>query len=103
MADVRFVRRVDGLTYDFVRDGDAYGFPSYRRVDLDLWCRRLPNFGWAVCTGSGEVSSRPFDDPGDGDLPPEGIWVSRKSDRSYVYEPIRAETQSAGRDIAVPP
>jgi hypothetical protein len=56
-----------------------------------------------VCTGSGEVSSRPFDDPGDGDLPPEGIWVSRKSDRSYVYEPIRAETQSAGRDIAVPP
>ena len=92
MADVRFVRRVDGLTYDFVRDGDAYGFPSYRRVDLDLWCRRLPNFGWAVCTSSGEVSSRPFGDLGDGDFPPEGIWVSRKGDRSCVYELIRAET-----------
>jgi hypothetical protein len=87
MADVRF----------------AYGFPSYRRVDLELWCRRLPNFGWAVCASSGEVSRRPFDDPGDGDLPPEGIWVSRKGDRSYVYELIRAQTQSAGRDIAVPP
>jgi hypothetical protein len=33
-----------------------------------------------VCASSGEVSRRPFDDPGDGDLPPEGIWVSRKGD-----------------------
>lgn len=49
------MRRVDGLTCEFVRDGDAYGFPSYRRVELDLWCRRLPNFGWAVCTSLGEV------------------------------------------------
>ena len=86
------MRRADGLTHEFVRDGDAYGFPSYRRVDLDLWCRRLPNFGWAVCTDSGEVSSRPFGDPGDGDLPPEGTWVSRKGERSYVYELNRAET-----------
>jgi hypothetical protein len=43
---------VDGLTYDFVR------------------------------AGSGEVSSRPFDDRGDGDLLPEGIWVSRNGGRS---------------------
>jgi hypothetical protein len=68
------VRRVDGLTY----------------VDLELWCRRLPGFGWAVCTGSGEVASRPFDDLGDGDPSPEGVWVSRNGDRSYVYEMVRA-------------
>ena len=80
---MRFVRRVDGLTYDFVRDGDAYGFPSYRRVDLDLWCRRLPNFGWAVCTGSGEVSSRPFDDPGDGDL--ESCCMPRTVGRTNAH------------------
>lgn len=92
MTDLRFVRRIDGLTYDFVRDGEAHGFPSYRRVDRDLWCRRLANFGWAVCTNSGEIIGRPFDDPGDGDLPPEGTWVSRKGDRSYVYELIRAQT-----------
>ncbi len=90
MTHLRFVRRADGLTYEFVRDGDAYGYPSYRRVDLDLWCRRLPGFGWAVCGSSGEVFSRPFDDAGDGDLPPEGIWVSRKGDRAYVYEMVRA-------------
>lgn len=89
MPDMRFVRRVDGMTYEFARDGDAHGVPSYKRVDLELWCRRLPDFGWAVCTESGEVFSRPFDDAGRGDLPPEGVWVSRKADRSYVYDLIR--------------
>ncbi|MQY21026.1 hypothetical protein [Nocardia macrotermitis] len=89
MPDLRFVRRADGLTYEFVRDGNAHGAPSYKRVDLDLWCRRLPDFGWVVCTESGHVHSRPFDDPGCGDLPPEGAWVSRKADRSYVYDLIR--------------
>ena len=98
VENVSFARCLDGLTYEFVRDGDAYGFPSYRRVDLDLWCRRLPDFGWAVCSSSGKVSSRPFDDAGLGDFPPEGTWVSRKDDRSYVYELIRTETQAADRE-----
>lgn len=78
MSGVRFVRRVDGLTYEFVRDGDAHGFPSYRRVDLDIWCRRLPSFGWVVCDAADLVSSRPFDEPGQGELPPEGAWVSNR-------------------------
>ncbi|MEV6256464.1 isochorismatase family cysteine hydrolase [Nocardia sp. NPDC051911] len=89
MSGVKFVRRVDGLTYEFAREGEMHGFPSYKRVDLDIWCRRLPGFGWVVCSESGEVSSRPFDDAGRGDLPPEGVWVSRKGDRSYVYDLIR--------------
>lgn len=98
METVRFVRRTDGLTYVFARDGDAHGFPSYRRVDLNLWCRRLPGFGWVVCSDSGEVFSRPFDDDGNGELPPEGVWVSRKGDRSYVYELIRAAAPLADSD-----
>lgn len=90
MAEVTFVRRVDGSTYEFVRDGEAGGFPSYRRVDLDIRCCRLPDYGWVVCTESGVVSARPFDDAGRDDLPPEGVWVSRKGERSYVYDLIRA-------------
>ncbi|MFI9505455.1 hypothetical protein [Nocardia sp. NPDC052566] len=89
MAGVRFVRRVDGMTYEFVRDGEVDGFPSYRRVDLDIWCRRLPDFGWVVCDEDGVVSSRPFDDAGQGDVPPEGVWVTFKGDRSYVYDLVR--------------
>jgi hypothetical protein len=95
MSGVKFVRRVDGLTYEFARDEDAYGFPSYRRVDLDIWCRRLPDFGWVVCNAADEVSSRPFDEPGQGKLPPEGAWVSRKGERSYVYDLVRVDPRAA--------
>lgn len=93
MEGVRFVRHVDGLTYDFDHDGQANGFPSYKRAGFDIWCRRLPNFGWVVCNATGEVSSRPFDDAGQGDLPPEGVWVSRKGERSYVYDLVRGDTR----------
>jgi hypothetical protein len=79
---IRFVRRGDGLTYEFQRDADG----SYRRTDAELFCRRLPGFGWCVVDSNGVVLSRPFDDPGLGEVPPEGVWVSRKGDTSYVYE-----------------
>ncbi|MGU3433421.1 hypothetical protein ACNHUS_10420 [Actinomycetes bacterium M1A6_2h] len=79
-----FVRRGDGLTYTFLADGPL----SFKRVDIDVWCRRLPDFGWAVCDENGLVSSRPFSDAGTGDFPPEGVWVSRKGDRSYVYDMV---------------
>lgn len=90
MASITFVRRVDGLTYLFLPDGEADGFPSYRRADLDLWCRRLPDFGWVVCDADGSVSSRPFSDPGLGNVPPQGMWVSGKADRAYVYDLVFA-------------
>ncbi|WP_157117742.1 hypothetical protein [Nocardia vaccinii] len=99
MSVVEFVRRVDGLTYEFVRDGEAHGFPSFKRVDLDVWCRRLPEFGWAVCNAAGAVSSRPFDEAGQGERPPEGVWVSYKDERSYVYDLVHCDAQAAaGRE-----
>lgn len=95
MLGMRFVRRVDGVTYEFLVDGEAYGFPSYKRVDLDIWCQWLPDFGWVVCNEAKVVSSRPFGDAGRGDLPPEGMWVSAKGDRSYVYDLAHVDDQAA--------
>lgn len=84
---IRFVRRGDGLAYEFRRDPEwPNGELVYRRVDLDLFCRRLPDFGWCVVDCEGQVLSRPFDAPGVGALPPVGTWVSRKGDASYVYD-----------------
>ena len=84
---LRFIRRTDGLVYDFDRETEScIGHPSYRRSDPDLILRRLPEFGWCVVDPAGRVSSRPFDDPGVGTLPPTGTWVSRKGDRCYVYD-----------------
>lgn len=93
MEGVRFVRRVDGLTHEFVRDGEAHGYPSFKRVDRDVWCRRLPDFGWVVCNQAGAVSSRPFADPGLGGLPPQGVWVSFKGDASYVYDLAQTDAE----------
>jgi hypothetical protein len=87
LVDLRFERRADGLSYQFGRAGTAGGYPAYRRTDeADVWCRRLPGFGWSVCTDSGAVLARPFFDAGQGEIPPDGMWVSAKDDRAYVYD-----------------
>ena len=91
MRGLRFVRRVDGLADVFVRDGELDGYPDYKRIDDDVWCRRLPDFGWAVCDGSGAVSARPFEDAGAGDVPPVGVLVSYKGNRSYVYDMVQVD------------
>lgn len=83
---LKLVRRADGVSYEFYRDGEFDGFPSYRRADIDVCCRRLLDFGWVVCTDSGQVLGRPFADAGRGDLPPSGMWVSGRGDRAYVYD-----------------
>lgn len=82
------MRRVDGLRYFYRRNGETHGYAAFRREDANLQCERMPGFGWAVRDGDGVVNSRPFADPGLGDLPPEGMWVSGKGDRAYVYDLI---------------
>jgi hypothetical protein len=94
----RFVRRIDGLTYAFARSGRSGGRPAYRRVDLEVWCRSLPEFGWCTVAADGTVTGRPFDAVGSDELPPAGTWVSRKGDRSYVYDLVH-ESASAGDEF----
>lgn len=89
-APLLFVRRLDRLTYEFIRCGKAHGYPSFRRVDSPLWCRQLPDYGWSVCTESEVVLARPFADPGCGPLPPTGMWVSAQAAKAYVYDLIHA-------------
>jgi hypothetical protein len=80
-----FQRRADEATYRFVAAGTAHGYPAYRRIDgVAPWCRRLPDFGWPICTDAGQVLARPFAGAGWDELPPEGMWVSAKGERAYV-------------------
>lgn len=81
-------RALDGLVYRFDLARDSRGRPGYRRADSDLWIRRHPRLGWiAGSPEADEVFGRPWDVPPEdqGEAPPEGIWVSRKGDKSYVY------------------
>jgi hypothetical protein len=81
-------RQSDDLVYSFVRKIDPGGAMAYQRQDLDLWIRRHPELGWVAWDEESQsCSGRPWDvAPQDqGDHPPEGVWVSRKGAKSYVY------------------
>ena len=63
---------------------------TWKREDRDLWVKFLPKVGWACVGENDEVFSIPWVIPWDeqGELPPEGKWVSCKANKSYVYDLI---------------
>lgn len=89
MKKLTLTRLQDGLTYHFTAEGTHNGKTAYRREDApDLWLEWHPDWGWCTFLPDGTtLSGLVWGIPRDlqGDAPPEGIWVSRKEDRSYVY------------------
>ena len=83
-------RKIDGLVYRFDRRPDG----QFKRADGDHFIHRHPKQGWiAGEAGSDEVYGRPWHVlPVDqNDAPPEGTWVSRKGNKSYVYELVHLQ------------
>ena len=84
-------RHIDDLVYKFELDSDSDDHIAYKRTDGDYWIIRHEHFGWiAGSRDSDDVSGRPWNTlPSDQtEHPPEGIWVSRKRSKSYVYDLI---------------
>ena len=86
-----FRRRIDDLRYRFEPVEPRGGYPAWKRVDVDLWLTWIPGSGWCVVDARGEANSRPWnvelaDQQKD---PPEGEWLSKKGDKSYVYDLVR--------------
>jgi len=89
MKSFELRRRTDSTVYRFHRAERSDGVAGYRREDSDLWIVRSPALGWiAIDDATGAVTGRPWDVPPgqQSDQPPEGDWVSKKGDKSYVYE-----------------
>lgn len=83
-------RQSDDLVYQFDRRVTSNGEIAYQRRDQDLWIAyRGPDLGWvAYDEESAEVRGRPWEvltKDQDPDHPPEGEWVSKKNEKSYVY------------------
>ena len=81
-------RQSDDLVYQFDRAVCSDGTVGYKRRDQDLWITRHPEFGWSAFDKETQsLAGRPWNIlPRDqGDYPPEGEWVSKKGDKSYVY------------------
>ncbi|MBV2152379.1 hypothetical protein [Kitasatospora sp. SUK 42] len=86
------VRRLDGLVYRFRQDGEFNGRPSFKRVDLDVWCQWVPERGW--CTFGADGVHNGWSLTGraaQGAFPPEGPWRSWKAGKSYLYDLRRAD------------
>ncbi len=98
-----FRRRLDGRVYRFVPAEDRDGRRAWRRVDLPLSLAWTHERGWTVTDEDGLVLSAPwdFDKALQGALPPETIWISRKGDKSYVYE-LRGAVPEDGHEARPP-
>ena len=91
-------RQNDGVVYTFVQTMQRDQTIGYKRLDVDLWITKRPDWGWVVwdeesrsCTGR-PWNVLPVDQ---GDHPPEGIWVSRKDSKAYVYCLVYVESSTA--------
>jgi hypothetical protein len=86
-----FRRRIDGVIYRFEPVDPKGGYPAWKRVDLDLWLTRIPRSGWCVVDVNGLINSRPWNvEVADQQSePPEGEWLSKRADKSYVYDLLR--------------
>jgi hypothetical protein len=83
-------RQSDDLVYQFDRRVTGNGEIAYQRRDQDLWITyRSPDLGWvAYDEESAQIRGRPWEvlpKDQDPDHPPEGEWVSKKNEKSYVY------------------
>lgn len=82
-------RKVDGLVYEFDLQTRPNGSVGYKRRDQDLWINWHETYGWVAWDGiSDYIGGRPwYALPKDqSNYPPEGLWVSMKGEKSYVYE-----------------
>lgn len=88
-------RQSDDLVYRFNRATDRSGRVGYQRTDGEYWIIRHEKLGWiAGAWGSDTVHGRPWDQlQTQSDMaPPEGVWVSRKGTKSYVYDLVYTST-----------
>ena len=83
-------RMIDGLIYQFDRMEISKGVFAYKRRDKDLWITYKPEIGWVAYDEEKDllhgVAWNVLPKDQNKDFPPEGVWVSRKDERSYVYE-----------------
>ncbi len=84
-------RKIDDLVYSFTRRPRTDGLTGFQRADRDLWIVYLSSeHGWVAWDEeNAAIAGRPWAVlPKDqsSNHPPEGEWVSKKGERSYVYD-----------------
>lgn len=85
---IKFRRLCDDFFYEFVQSVRTDGTVGYKRKDMNLWIMFDRESGWIVVDeDSHEITGIPWNLPvsKQGKFPPEGSWISKKGNKSYVY------------------
>lgn len=90
-----FRRRIDSVVYRFRPCEPFDGQVAWKREDVDLWVTQIAGFGWVCIDRNRVICGIPWGVPHDkmGELPPAGEWVSKKDDKSYVYDVVYIDTK----------
>lgn len=91
----KFNRCIDSVVYYFERCKDRNSYPSWKRVDMDIWLTYIPRKGWCTVDSNNNVNGKPwdFEVTEQGTLPPECVWVSKKGNKSYVYDLVHCNQE----------
>lgn len=83
-------RLMDNLIYKFDKKIRQDNIIGYKRQDANLWITYREKIEWCAYNESnGNIEGIPWDvkyEKQNSIFPPEGIWVSRKNEKSYVYD-----------------
>ena len=81
-------RRIDGVVYCFEPCKLINGQLAWKREDADMWVTYVKYFGWVCINSESAICGIPWSTAINnmGELPPAGEWVSKKGDKSYVYD-----------------
>lgn len=85
-----FRRRIDAVVYRFCPCESLDGKIAWKREDIDLWVTQITGFGWVCVNSNRIICGIPWGVALDqvDELPPAGEWVSKKGDKSYVYDVV---------------
>ncbi|KYC37391.1 hypothetical protein WA1_48185 [Scytonema hofmannii PCC 7110] len=82
-------RLLDDVVYRYSSCEPFQGQLAWKREDLDIWVTLVNGRGWVCVDAELEIVGIPWEvtvEQQESSVPPAGIWVSRKGDKSYVYE-----------------
>ncbi|PIR12035.1 MAG: hypothetical protein COV52_00890 [Gammaproteobacteria bacterium CG11_big_fil_rev_8_21_14_0_20_46_22] len=88
LPSVELRRRIDFVIYRFHPCNMMKAKPSWKREDAEVWMTWIEQFGWVCVDRESNIVGVPWGAVLNRktSLPPEGEWVSKKGDKSYVYD-----------------
>lgn len=93
IKSMEFRRQSDATSYRFVPSAPVANRPAWQRTDGVVRLLYPDDHGWVTVNEQMEINGIPWAVPPSqqGALPPTGPWISRKGDKSCVYEILFVE------------